>query len=389
MTHVKKIGKYAVSGVIGQGGMGVVYRAQDPLIGRTVAIKTIRLDILQQPAGKEEALKRFLREAQSAGNLSHPNIVTIYDVGEDDGMIYIAMEYIDGQSLEDMLKQNREFSLGEIMQLFSQLGAALDYAHGKGIVHRDIKPANILVDQNHRVAIVDFGIARNTASTMTQTGMFMGTPRYMSPEQVSGKKVDNRSDIFSLGAILYELLTQCNPFEGESITTVIYKIMHAELRPLRDFNKQLPAGLDDVIKKALARDVESRYRSCRELLDDLKKFAPGQGHADTIRESQQHRRETQLPDAPETGRMPSAAKNRKPLFILLLAMIVVLAVIMGVIWLGGRKTAEPAAASHDTRDAPSSAVADKFPAGNTHRRCSPIGPGKPGPAKQQPGTWKR
>ncbi|MEI6613955.1 MAG: serine/threonine-protein kinase, partial [Chrysiogenales bacterium] len=151
MKNIKKIGKYTISGEIGQGGMGVVYRAQDPLIGRTVAIKTIRLDILQQETGKDEALKRFLREAQSAGNLSHSNIVTIYDVGEDEGLIYIAMEFIEGQSLEDLLKQNKKFSLDEIVQLFSQIGAALDYAHEKGIVHRDIKPANILVDQNHKV----------------------------------------------------------------------------------------------------------------------------------------------------------------------------------------------------------------------------------------------
>jgi formylglycine-generating enzyme required for sulfatase activity/predicted Ser/Thr protein kinase len=340
---MKKIGKYTISGEIGQGGMGVVYCAHDPFIGRKVAIKTIRLDILQHAAGKEEALKRFLREAQSVGNLSHPNIVTIYDVGEDEGLIYIAMEYIEGHSLEDLLKQNKRFSLDEITQLFSQIGAALDYAHQKGIVHRDIKPANILVDQNQRVSIVDFGIARTASSTMTQTGMFMGTPRYMSPEQISGKKVDNRSDIFSLGAILYELLTQCNPFEGESITTVIYKVMHAELRPLSDFNKQLPLGLDGVIKKALARDVDARYRTCRELLDDLKKYSLAKGKADTLKEGHGKIQETQLLDAPAMAVAPLPVKNRRPLFAVLVAMIAVLGVIMGIILFGGRKNAEPAA----------------------------------------------
>jgi formylglycine-generating enzyme required for sulfatase activity/predicted Ser/Thr protein kinase len=338
---MKKIGKYIVSNEIGQGGMGLVYLARDPLIGRTVAIKTIRLDILQQPAGKDEAVKRFLREAQSVGNLSHPNIVTIYDVGEDDGLIYIAMEYIEGHSLEDMLKQNKRFSLDEILHLFSQLAAALDYAHLKGIVHRDIKPANILVDDNHKVSIVDFGLARTAASNMTQTGMLMGTPRYMSPEQITGKKADNRSDIFSLGAILYELLTQCNPFEGESITTVIYKIMHADLRPLSDFNKQLPKGLDGVVKRALARDADCRYQTCSELLDDLKKCSLGKGHDDTIREIQDYKESTQVLDTP-MNRAPLAAKSRKPVFVLLLAMIAVVGVIMGVIWLNGRKNVKPA-----------------------------------------------
>ncbi|MBN2345399.1 MAG: serine/threonine protein kinase, partial [Candidatus Aminicenantes bacterium] len=228
---MEKIGKYTISGEIGRGGMGVVYRGLDPYIGRTLAIKTVRLDVQRQDGGREETLKRFLREAQAAGNLSHPNIVTIYDVGEHQGLIYIAMEHVEGSSLESLQQAGRAFSLEEIERLMEQIASALDYAHVQGIVHRDVKPANILIGRDLKVSIVDFGIARTVASTMTQTGMLMGTPRYMSPEQVAGKKVDGRSDIFSLGAILYELLTRRNPFEGESITTVIYKIMHAELPP--------------------------------------------------------------------------------------------------------------------------------------------------------------
>ncbi|HSQ35765.1 MAG TPA: serine/threonine-protein kinase, partial [Candidatus Binatia bacterium] len=254
MTHVTKIGKYAVSGVIGQGGMGVVYRARDPLIGRTVAVKTIRLDILQQPSGKEEALKRFLREAQAAGNLSHPNIVTIYDVGEDDGLIYIAMECIDGQSLEDMLKQNKKFSLSEIVHLFSQLGAALDYAHGKGIVHRDIKPANILVDQNQRVAIVDFGIARNMSSAMTQSGMFMGTPRYISPEMARGAGADIRSDLYALGLLTWEMLTGTPPFDADNPWAVLRLQLEEDPPPLREVRPEVPAWLEAIINRAVAKD---------------------------------------------------------------------------------------------------------------------------------------
>jgi formylglycine-generating enzyme required for sulfatase activity/predicted Ser/Thr protein kinase len=338
---MNKIGKYTISGEIGKGGMGVVYRGLDPFIGRTVAIKTIRLDTLQQGTGKDEALKRFLREAQAAGNLSHPNIVTIYDVGEHEGLIYIAMEFIEGRSLENMLQQNRKFALDEIIRLFAQIGSALDYAHGKGIVHRDIKPANILVGQDLKVTLVDFGIARTSTSTMTQTGMLMGTPRYMSPEQIAGKKVDNRADIFSLGAILYELLTQHNPFEGESITTVIYKIMHAELPPVSEFNRQLPEGLNGVVKKALARDADARYRSCRDLLADLKEYSVTKEKAPTVRESGTPAMETQMVTLPEGVVRAPAAKSRKPLFFLLAAIIGLLAAVIAIIGLSGGRNGKP------------------------------------------------
>lgn len=336
-----KIGKYTISGELGKGGMGVVYRGLDPLIGRPVAVKTIRLDILKGESGREDALKRFIREAQAAGNLSHANIVTIYDVGEHEGLIYIAMEFIDGCSLESLLQQKRKFTLQEITHLFSQIGSALDYAHRQGIVHRDIKPANILVGRDLNVSIVDFGIARTAASTMTQTGMLMGTPRYMSPEQIAGKKVDNRSDIFSLGAILYELLTQRNPFEGESITTVIYKIMHAELPPLSDFNKQLPAGLDSVVKKALARDADARYHTCGELLADLKKYALAVPEGATVRESNYHDHDTQLLNAAGDTVFSAPVKRRKPLLFFLGALLGLLAAAFFVYWPGGRKNVQP------------------------------------------------
>ena len=336
-----KIGKYKISGEIGKGGMGVVYRGLDPMIGRSLAVKTIRLDILKGESGREDALKRFLREAQAAGNLSHSNIVTIYDVGEHEGLIYIAMEFIDGCSLENLLQQKRKFTLQEISHLFAQIGSALDYAHRQGIVHRDIKPANILVGQDLKVSIVDFGIARTAASTMTQTGMLMGTPRYMSPEQIAGKKVDSRSDIFSLGAILYEMLTQHNPFAGESITTVIYKIMHAKLPPLSDFNKQLPAGLEAVVKKALARDADARYRSCGELLADLKKCALDVPDGATLRESNVPDHDTKLLDA--TGKTLSSVfgKRRRPLLFFLGALLGLLLLVFFVYGPFGRKNVQP------------------------------------------------
>ena len=354
-----KIGKYTVSSEIGRGGMGIVYRAHDPYIGRTVAIKTVRLDLLRQETGRDEALKRFLREAQAAGNLSHPNIVTIYDVGEHEGLIYIAMEHVDGASLEAMLQQGRKFSLEEIERLVAQVAAALDYAHGRGIVHRDIKPANILVGQDLKVSIVDFGIARTAASTMTQTGMLMGTPRYMSPEQISGKKVDARADIFSLGAILYELLTQRNPFEGESITTVIYKIMHAELPPLSEYDRQLPSALDAVVRKALARDADARYASCAELLAGLRGCLSSSTASGTAHEGRAGLEQTQLlRDGEKTVLQAPAARSRRWL-LPAAALAIVLAAAVAVRYFPRRPAPVPPAPAATLEEAPLNLAAEE------------------------------
>ena len=267
-----KIGKYKILGELGRGAMGIVYKGEDPLIGRILAIKTIRMEAFHKPHEQAEATQRFIREAQSAGNLSHPNIVTIYDVGQSEGMTYIAMEYIEGQSLDMLIAIRKEFSLDDIINLISQIGTALDYAHQKGIVHRDIKPGNILIDNSGKANIVDFGIARISSSTLTQTGTSLGTPNYMSPEQVAGRKVDHRADIFALGAILYELLTFEKPFSGDSFTTIIYKIMNEDPPPLRTFNARMPEDLDIIIRKALAKKAEDRYQSCRNLIDDLSNY---------------------------------------------------------------------------------------------------------------------
>jgi len=271
MTETK-IGKYTIVGVIGRGAMGIVYKGIDPYIGRTVAIKTIRFDVVGQKIAMEEAQSRFLREARSAGNLKHPNVVTVYEVGEDAGTTFIAMEYIDGPSLEELLASGKKFALEDVIELVSRTAEGLDSAHRKGITHRDIKPGNILLDQDGNPHIVDFGIARLSTSTMTQANMVMGTPFYMSPEQIAGRPVDQRADIFALGCILYELLTSQKPFGGETVTTVIYRIMNENPPPMRTVQKDVPEGLEYIVNKALAKDPESRYQNCREFIDDLRNY---------------------------------------------------------------------------------------------------------------------
>jgi eukaryotic-like serine/threonine-protein kinase len=274
---VTKIGKYDVVRVLGSGAMGVVYEGVDPVIGRKVAIKTIRFEVLTAPFERDDAQKRFLREAQAAGSLSHPSIVTIYEVGEENGLAYIAMEHIDGQSLESLLAGHTRLPLDRIVALVTQIADALDYAHRHGIVHRDIKPGNILVDVDGRARIVDFGIARVASSSLTQTNAVLGTPYYMSPEQVAGRTVDHRADLFSLGAVLYEMLTLAKPFPGDGLTTVIYRIVNEDPRSPREFDQNLPRGLDTIVATALAKDPARRYQSGRALADDLANYRRFEG----------------------------------------------------------------------------------------------------------------
>jgi len=265
---MEKIGKYEIIDLLGKGAMGIVYKALDPDIDREVAIKTIRFDLISDDEEKNELMLRFVREARAAGKLVHPNIITIHDVGKEKDMTYIVMQCIEGPSLQNWITSKKKFSASDIVKLMLQLCDALNFAHKNGIVHRDIKPANILLDNNGKPHVCDFGVAHIEMSTITQTGATIGTPSYMSPEQVMGKKID----IFSLGAILYELLTGKRPFEGESITTVIYKIVNEEAVPLCKVRKGLPVEFEHIMRKALAKDPDTRYSSCSELAADLKKI---------------------------------------------------------------------------------------------------------------------
>lgn len=348
---ISKIGKYTISGELGRGAMGIVYKGLDPMIGRAVAIKTIRFDLSSRDSEQENVRKRFMREAQSAGSLSHPNIVTIYEVGEDQGVTYIAMQHVEGNSLDELICSGKKFSVAEVADLMAQIGDALDYAHEMGIVHRDIKPANMLVDKNGKPHIVDFGIARVSTSTMTQTSLAMGTPYYMSPEQISGQKVDSRTDVFSLGAVIYELLTQKKPFPGENITTVIYRIINEQAIPVEQLRKDLPADLDRIIQKALAKDPDSRYRNCRELVKDLKQNTRFSGET-----KGEHEKRSIAASPAKPGRKDAVwraqpplreVRSRKPLLVVLAAMMVVVAVVVGsaLIYTSRNRNTELAAGS--------------------------------------------
>jgi serine/threonine-protein kinase len=251
--------------------MGVVYEGFDPVIGRRVAIKTMLTEDLT-PEEFAEYRARFQREAQAAGVLSHPNIVNVFDYGEDSGILYLIMEYLEGESLEKLLKDRNVLPIETIIPMYDQVCSALDHAHQHGIVHRDIKPANIMVVAHGLVKVTDFGIAKMVSTGMTQAGQVLGTPNYMSPEQIKGRQIDGRSDIFSLGVILYSLVTGERPFAGQNITTVIYKIVNEDPIPPRELNASIHPGLSYVICKALAKSPDERYQSCQELADDLKNF---------------------------------------------------------------------------------------------------------------------
>ncbi len=267
----KTLGRYKITGILGKGAMGVVYKGHDPKIDRQVALKTIRSEIFADESNREELLRRFQQEAQIAGRLSHNHIVGIYDVGEDDGITYIAMEYIDGKSLDKIIKDGIRLSIDQIVFTAIQVCDALDYAHRHGIIHRDIKPANIIIigDAN-KVKVADFGIAKLVDADMTIGKRLMGTPYYMSPEQIKGGKYDGRSDLFSLGIVLYELLTGKKPFSGEDISTIIHNIINQTPLPPGKVNSNVPHLFNKVVLKALAKDPGDRYQTGHEFINTLR-----------------------------------------------------------------------------------------------------------------------
>ena len=264
---VQNIGRYEIVTELGRGAMGVVYSALDPLIGRRVAIKTIRLDTMEAAENREELTRRLFREAQSAGVLSHPGIITIHDVGEQGNEAFIVMEYVDGRNLEDVLASGVPQHSSTLLSILRQSAAALDYAHGKGIIHRDIKPANIMLCHDGVTKIADFGVAKLAASSsMTQAGLVLGTPSYMSPEQAQGQAVDGRSDQFSLAVVAYRMLTRELPFQGATLTAILTKILLEEPQ----YNSSgLHPYLQIIFRQALAKNPQFRFPNCTDFVRDL------------------------------------------------------------------------------------------------------------------------
>lgn len=266
---MERIGRYKIVRELGRGAMGVVYLATDPTIGRSVAIKTIRLGEVTNPEERARLRERLFREARSAGVLSHPGIVTIYDMEAQDDLAFIAMEYVNGPTLDQLLSA-QPLDPERMFSILGQTAAALDYAHNKGIVHRDIKPANIMVTEDGLVKITDFGIAKiNTSEQFTMTGSIVGTPHYMAPEQVQGLPVDGRADQFSLAVIVFEMLTGEKPFTGDQLTTVVYKIVAEEPDLPHRLNSTLNQQISNVLRKALAKKPEARYPNCHKFVDAL------------------------------------------------------------------------------------------------------------------------
>ncbi len=272
----EKFGRYEVVGELGRGSMGVVYKARDPVIGRLVAIKAIPETFGLEKGKRDEYIKRLEREAITAGRLQHPNIVTIYDVGESDFGPYIAMEYLDGITLREVIVAGKKLSLMQLTEFIRQAGDGLDYAHTKAVVHRDVKPANLMLVDNV-VKIMDLGIARLPVSDLTKEGKLVGSPSYMSPEQIQGQQLDGRSDLFSLAIVIFQAATGYKPFPGEDVHQICYNIVSSDFDPPSSLNPALPASFDELMKKALSKKPDERFQTGQEFFLSMRGMLLGQG----------------------------------------------------------------------------------------------------------------
>jgi serine/threonine-protein kinase len=361
-----RIGRYKIVRELGRGAMGIVYHAIDPNIGRPVAIKTIQIGGGRKDEEHERLRERLFREARSAGILSHPGIVTIYDVEQQGELAYIAMEYVDGPTLDQLLSEPQPLAPNRIFSILAQTAAALDYAHGKGIVHRDIKPANIMIAADGTAKITDFGIAKiNTSDQFTMTGSIVGTPHYMSPEQVQGQPVDGRSDQFSLSVIAYEMLTGEKPYTGEHLTTVVYKIVAEDPMAPHRINPSLGGGIDTALRKGLSKRPDARYKTCSEFIESLEKACAGARNWKPLPRGGSLTEPTLVDNAPSTA-MPAARRTvrsgdtttvertarRKPGFLPFLAAILMAAALLALIgWQAGPwQGSAPAQTAHNEDD---------------------------------------
>lgn len=259
------VGRYAVIAPLGEGGMGMVYEAWDPQLERRVALKVLRTN---RPDGGPGT--QLLGEAQTLAKIEHPNIVTVYDAGEQDGLAYIAMEYLEGTLLSCYCQKSTLLPSKQVLQIVAAVADALDYAHGQGVVHRDVKPPNIMILKQRHVKVMDFGIATMASASKTQPSLIVGTPRYMSPEQATGKDVDGRSDVFSLGVVLFELLTGERPFDAENMPALVTRITKAPHAPLLKYRQDLPTRVQGIVDRALQKDIPNRYRHASDMAQDLR-----------------------------------------------------------------------------------------------------------------------
>ena len=273
----QKIGKYEIRGLVGKGAMGVVYNAVDPALGRAVAIKTLSLSALSGSPHEAELKLRFLREARSAGMLQHPNIITVHELFEEGGITYLVMELLEGASLSSLLRRKKELTLGERLSIVDQIAAGLSEAHAHRIIHRDLKPSNVFVLKNGVVKVLDFGVAKMGEGELTQAGTVFGTVEYMAPEQVRGATVNARADIFSLGIVAYEVLSGRNPFRAETLAASVFKILSDNPDRLSSDSGGVPAAIDAIVFRALAKDGKERFQSLSDLRSALQNAADGAG----------------------------------------------------------------------------------------------------------------
>ncbi len=351
----ERFGRYEILAELGRGAMGIVYKARDPKINRVVAVKTFSL-AGQPPEEEAEYRERFFREAEAAGRLSHPGIVTIFDVGEEPETHapYIVMEFVSGQSLDKLLLQeDHKLSLDAALQLTQELAEALDCAHGQGVVHRDLKPSNILITEDGHAKIADFGVAKLNLASHTLGGRTLGTPAYMSPEQLNGEPVDGRSDLFSLGIVLYTVLTGYRPFQGNSAMTVSFKVVNRDPVPATVLDTELPPGIDYIIARAMAKDPAQRYQRGMEMALDVQDLREGRelwskakqpdlqvgSNSQPLREkgrssTKGQRAATHIKSDGDNAARKLLDKMRNPAFaaLVLAAGLVLFALRMGVVW---------------------------------------------------------
>ena len=266
----KTLGRYEIASLVGEGGMGRVYKALDPAIGRTVAIKTLNVDL--EPTQLEEFKQRFFREARTAGRLQHPNVVTIYDVGEQDGLAYITMEYVEGKTLREVMDAESPLKVDTACRIACEVAGGLAAAHRQSVVHRDVKPSNIMVGPGGTVKLMDFGIARLPEGMRTRTGLVLGSPSYIAPEQIVGHPIDARYDLFSLGIVLYEMLAGAVPFRGDGVGELLYNVLNYIHAPPSLHNSRVPAVFERIFARALAKHPDDRYQTADEFAHDLREW---------------------------------------------------------------------------------------------------------------------